>query len=235
MTFATFPQKIFATRRNFNDYGADDMRYGDITEERLKREFNLSNISNLVDPYTLTRLTPFNNPQSRFSGVYGSKKGESVSVQECARLLFTEMQVTSLPYAFYGSYRHLINKMLTHLQKSTGNPFRDMQLDNAYKKQIINDSSKNSSRVAIIDAINKFIDYSGKGYPASKINALTNAIGDTALPKFNSLILDNINGLGITIHDVHATQIYLQSLEVNENHWRAKNKIHRSGPFWIRY
>lgn len=33
MTRAKFPQTIYATQRVFNDYGADDMRYGDIDLE----------------------------------------------------------------------------------------------------------------------------------------------------------------------------------------------------------
>ncbi|MFE8154336.1 DUF3289 family protein [Brenneria goodwinii] len=33
MTRAEFPQTIYATQRVFNDYGADDMRYGDIDLE----------------------------------------------------------------------------------------------------------------------------------------------------------------------------------------------------------
>ncbi|WP_332108020.1 DUF3289 family protein [Serratia rubidaea] len=44
------------------------MRYGDLSGDRLQREFRLKNISNIVDPYTLTRLTAFDNPQSRFAG-----------------------------------------------------------------------------------------------------------------------------------------------------------------------
>lgn len=115
MTRAEFPQTIYATQRVFNDYGADDMRYGDISEARLKNEFKLTNVSNSVDPYTLTRLTAFNTPQSRFAGVYGDiRTGGTVSVQECARLLFKEMQFASLPYACIGPYKYLINKMLRH-------------------------------------------------------------------------------------------------------------------------
>ncbi|MFG6078991.1 DUF3289 family protein [Erwinia sp. OPT-41] len=124
MTNAVFPQTIFTTQRGFDDYGANNMRYGDISEERLKREFGLTNISNVVDPYTLARLTAVDNPRSRFGGVYSNvHRGGKVSVQECARLLFEEMQVTSLPYSFGGEYKYLINKMLRHFQHSSGSPF----------------------------------------------------------------------------------------------------------------
>ncbi|MFC0141856.1 DUF3289 family protein [Erwinia mallotivora] len=113
MTNAIFPQTIFTTQRRFNDYGTSDMRHGDLSEAGLKSEFGLTTISNVVDPYSLTRLTAFNNPQVRFSGAYGGvHRGGKVSIQECARLLFKEMQITSLPFSFVGPYRHLINQML---------------------------------------------------------------------------------------------------------------------------
>ncbi len=47
MALATFPLNIFTTQRMFNDYGADDMRYGDICERRMKNEFGLTHISNV--------------------------------------------------------------------------------------------------------------------------------------------------------------------------------------------
>lgn len=222
MAMATFPQTIYTTQRFFNDYGADDMRYGDISEARLKNEFNLNHISNQVDPYSMTRLTAFHNPQSRFHGAYGGRRGEAISVQECARLLFEEMQVTSLPYACVGSYKHLINKMLRHFQQSTGAPFRDMQLDMAYREKILMDNSEKSTKLAIQQVINNNVDPEKKGFPQSKIADITNEIRFKVLPKFDSVIMDKINGMGITVHDVHATKIDLLSLDVIGTQWRAQ-------------
>ncbi|MBP2195904.1 YPO3983 family protein [Pantoea cypripedii] len=224
MAMATFPQTIYTTQRSFNDYGADDMRYGDMCEKRLKHEFGLIHLSSQVDPYTLTRLTTFHNPQSRFHGVYGGKRGAAVSVQECARILFEEMQVTSLPYACVGPYKHLINKMLRHFQQSTGAPFRDMQLDMAYRERILRDNSDSSSRLAIITGLNTCIDYTNKVLTKQSVDGLGFYIRDSILPKFDSLILDKINGMGITVHDVHSTRIELLNLEIDGNHWRAKVK-----------
>ncbi|MDE1188665.1 MAG: DUF3289 family protein [Pantoea sp.] len=224
MAMATFPQTIYITQRFFNDYGADDMRYGDISEVRLKNEFHLNHVSNQVDPYSMTRLTAFHNPQSRFHGAYGGKRGAAVSVEECARILFEEMQVTSLPYACVGPYKHLINKMLRHFQQSTGAPFRDMQLDMAYREKILRDNSDSSSRLAIITGLNTCIDFTNKILTKQSIDGLNFFIRDSILPKFDSLILDKINGMGITIHDVHSTRIELLNLEIDGNHWHAKVK-----------
>lgn len=221
MTMATFPLTIYQTRRGFNDVGADDMRYGDISQEQLIKRFRLTAVSNVVDPYTLTRLTPFNTPQSRFAGVYGNRNGGQLSVHECARLLFEELQATSLPFAFYGPYRQLINQMLTHLYRSTGAPWRDARLDLAYRNQILSDNSKNSTRIAIKQVIDTYIDYQQKGYPGDKVFAFAEAIRDKILPKFDSFI-DKINGMGVCVHDVHATQIKVLSLKVEEKRWRAK-------------
>lgn len=222
MTKAIFPQTIFMTQRPFNDYGADDMRYGDISEDRLKREFGLKNISNIVDPYTLTRLTTFDNPQSRFAGVYGGiHRGGTISAQDCARLLFEEMQKTSLPYSFVGPYRYLINQMLKHFQRSTGTPFSDSQLNAAYQKKIINDNSRDSLKLTIQQELNDHIDFSACGYPQNRILELSKIIRSRVLPKFDSFLLDKINGMGITVHDVHATKIDIISLDVNEQGWQA--------------
>lgn len=226
MTNAVFPQTIFTTQRRFNDYGADDMRCGDLSESILKKELRLTNISNIVDPYTLTRLTVFDNPQSRFAGVYGGdRRGEQVSTQECARLLFEEMQVTSLPYAFVGPYKDLINQMLRHFQRSTGTPFSDLHLSAAYRNQILSDKSSNSSRMAIQQELNDHIDYSAYGYPQNRIPELRGLLKTRILPKFDSLIYDKINGMGITVHDVHATRIDILSLDVGETGWRARVKF----------
>lgn len=222
MTKAIFPQTIFMTQRPFNDYGADDMRYGDISEDRLKREFGLKNISNIVDPYTLTRLTTFDNPQSRFAGVYGGiHRGGTISAQDCARLLFEEMQKTSLPYSFVGPYRYLINQMLKHFQRSTGTPFSDSQLNAAYQKKIINDNSRDSLKLTIQQELNDHIDFSACGYPQNRILELSKIIRSRVLPEFDSFLLDKINGMGITVHDVHATKIDIISLDVNEQGWQA--------------
>ena len=221
----TFPHMLYATQHEFNDYGTDDMRYGDITAARLKKEFRLTNISNVVDPWTMTRLTAFANPQSRFFGAYGgNRRSTTLSRQQCASLLFEEMQVTSLPFACVGPWKYLINQMLQHFQHGNGMPFSDMQLNAAYKEQIINDNTQNSTLIAIREEISTRIDYKNGVLPLDSIPFISKQIKDRILPKFDSIILDKINGLGITIHDVYATRIDLLSLEISKKGWRAQVK-----------
>lgn len=221
----TFPQTLYTTEHQFNDYGTDDMRYGDITATRLKKEFRLTNISNVVDPWTMARLTAFDNPQARFFGAYGNnQRSTRLSAQECARLLFEEMQVTSLPFACVGPWKYLINRMLQHFQSANGMPFNDMDLNAAYQAQIINDNTQNSTLIAIRDEISTRIDYENGILPLDSIPFISKQIKDRILPKFDSIIVDKINGLGIAVHDVYATRIELLSLEIGEKGWRAQIK-----------
>ncbi|ARJ41620.1 hypothetical protein B1H58_06045 [Pantoea alhagi] len=221
----TFPQKLYATEHQFNDYGTDDMRYGDITAARLKKEFRLTNISNVVDPWTMTRLTVFDNPQSRFFGAYGNnQRSTRLSAKQCASLLFEEMQVTSLPFACVGPWKYLINRMLQHFQSANGMPFNDMALNAAYQAQIINDNTKNSTLTAIREEISTRIDYENGVLPLDNIPFISKQIKDRILPKFDSTIVDKINGLGITVHDVYATRINLLSLEISKKGWCAQIK-----------
>lgn len=226
MTTALFPQTLFITQHAFNDYGANDMRYGDLSEEQLKREFGLTTVSNVVDPYTLTRLTPFNNPQSRFAGAYGdAPRGGRIGVQACARLLFEEMQTASLPYSFTGPYRHLINKMLRHFQRSTGTPFKDMQLNAAYCQKVRSGSPSDNTLLRIQEAIGRYIDYENKGLPQERLTDIKFAVTQSILPMFDSFILDKINGMGIAVHGVYATKIEIIRLEVEERGWWARVKF----------
>lgn len=184
MTNAVFPQTIFTTQRRFNDYRANDMRYGDISGDRLKREFGLKSISTVVDPYTLTRLPAFDNPQSRFAGVYrGAHRGSTVSNKECARLLFKEMLTCSLPYSFVGSYQYLINQMLRHFQHSTGTPFNNGQLNNAYHQKLRSDHNAKNTRSIMQEAIGLFIDYKSKGIAQERLTDIKSAIRGSILPK----------------------------------------------------
>ncbi len=187
MSNVLFPVTIFTTQHRFNDFSTDDMCYGDITEDRLRNGFGLNNVSNVVDPYTLTRLTAFDNPQSRFAGTYGSlHRVDKLSVQQCANLLFEEMQTTSLPYSFIGPHRHLINQMLKNFQLSRGLDFHNPQLNIAYRDKLHSDYAAKNTVSVMQETIGTFIDYTSKGFPHERLENLTSAIKLSVLPKFDS-------------------------------------------------
>ncbi|MCX8967447.1 DUF3289 family protein, partial [Erwinia psidii] len=66
MAALQFPCTLFKTQKWMDDYGASDMRCGDLTEAQLKSRYRLDYISDRVDPYTLTRRSSMDRPQSMF-------------------------------------------------------------------------------------------------------------------------------------------------------------------------
>ncbi|MCX8962758.1 DUF3289 family protein [Erwinia psidii] len=219
MSALQFPCTIFKTQKWMDDYGAKDMRYGDLTETQLKTDYHLVDVSTRANPYTLTKITPFSQPQSMFHGSRGT--GEKITRQKCASILFDEFRHLSRAFATYGPYRHLIERMITHMQNGNGTPFRDMSLDRALREQIINDrSSENSTRLLLQKAFKGNIDWTTKSYPENKKEKLREAVLDGRLPKFDRL-QDNFNGMGITVHDTWATQITIKSLHIGNDHYQA--------------
>lgn len=222
MTALRLPCTIFKTQKRMDDYSADDMRYGDLTESQLKNEFHLLDVSTRVDPYTLMEITPFRQPHSRFYGSRGA--GEKHSPAECAAILFDEMRHLSQAFAIYGPYKHLIEEMITHMQHGDGAPFSSHSLDSALRMHIVNDESlENSTRLRMQQTLIEYIDWRNRCYPAEKAEELTSSIYKGKLPKFDRF-QDNINGMGITVHDTWATHITIESLHIGNDHYHASIK-----------
>lgn len=220
MTALQFPCTIFKTQKWMDDYGARDMRYGDLTEAQLRKHYHLENVSTRVNPYTLTKITPFSQSQLMPYGYRGDTA--KMTPQQCARILFDEFRHLSRMFALFSPYRHLIDKMITHMQYGNGAPFRDMLLDRALKEVIVNDNVKEySTRLLLADAISKNIDWASKTYPNHKKIQLFNAMQNSKLPKFDRF-QDNFNGMGITVHDTWATQITIKSLHIDNDSYQAE-------------
>ena len=222
MSALRFPCTIFKTQKRMDDYGAEDMRYGDLTESQLKNEFHLLDVSSRIDPYLLTEITPFRQPHSRFYGSRGA--GAKHSSAECAAILFDEMRHLSQSFAIYGPYKDLIEEMISHMQHGDGAPFSSHSLDSALRMHIVNDeSSENSTRLLLKKVFNKNIDWENKFFPATDKEELRKSILEGKLPKFDRF-QDNINGMGITVHDTWATHITIESLHIENNHYHASIK-----------
>ncbi|CRY71831.1 conserved hypothetical protein [Yersinia pseudotuberculosis] len=200
-----------------DDYGADDMRCGDLSETELKTNFNMRDVSTKANPYTLTKITAFKQLQYMHYSV--DEKIEKVTRQECVRILFDEFRSLSQSFSIYGPYKHLIEKMITHMQNGNGAPFRNMSLDSALKEQIFGDKSNKSSLLKIKEIIERGIDWDKNIFPEN----LMPSFGDmqkTILPKFDRS-QDRFNGLGITVHDTYATHITIESLHIEKDSYRA--------------
>jgi len=103
MAALQFPCTIFKTKKWMDDYSAGDMYYGDLSAAQLKTQFNLVDVSTRANPYSLTKITPFNQPQSMFYGSHG--EGKKITRQECAKILFDEFRHLSKTFAIYGPYK----------------------------------------------------------------------------------------------------------------------------------
>lgn len=219
MTALQFPCTIFKTQKWMDDYGARDMRYGDLTEAQLRKHYHLENVSTRVNPYTLTKVIPFSQSQLMPYGYRGDMA--KMTPQQCARILFDEFRHLSRMFALFSPYRHLIDKMITHMQYGNGAPFRDMLLDRALKEIILNDSSQyNSTRLSLKKTLFDKIDWNRRIFPESQKLQLYNAISSGILPKFDRF-QDNFNGMGITVHDTWATQITIKSLHIDNDSYQA--------------
>ncbi|MEE3664393.1 YPO3983 family protein [Brenneria sp. g21c3] len=218
MPSLNFPCLVFTTRKWMDDYGANDMRYGDLTESQLKTYFNLSDVSVSVDPYTMTKIPQYIKPTF---GIAGPRKlGDKMTKQECARILFDEFRRLRWPFAVYSPYRHLISYMITHMQNGNGSPFRSLHLDAALKENLLTDKTDNSSLLRIKKVLADNIDWENQEYPADKKNEIEKIISFGKLPKFDRW-QDNFNGMGITVHDTWATHITIKSLQINNEHYHA--------------
>ncbi|WP_312064498.1 YPO3983 family protein [Pantoea septica] len=219
MAALQFPCTLFKTQNRMNDYGAKDMRCGDLSEAQLKTYYHLLDVYTRANPYTLTKITPFNQPQSMFYGSRG--EGEKITRKQCAAILFDEFRHLSQAFSVYGPYKHLIKQMITHMQYGNGSPFSSLHLDSALKEHILNDNSiENSTRLLLQAALSLNIDWTSYIYLADKKDELRKAILKGRLPKLDRF-QDNFNGMGITVHDTWATHITIKSLQLDNDHYRA--------------
>jgi len=203
-----------------DDYGAKDMRCGDLTEAQLKSHYRLDYISDRVDPWTLTRRSSMDRPQSMFCcNLRG--QGEKITRQQCAAMLFDEFRSLSRQFSLHGPYRCLIKKMITHMQNKNGASFSDMSLNMALKEQLLRDTSqKSSTRILLTKALIKSIDWEKEHFPIEHQGRLRDAVLSGKLPKFDRF-QDNYNGMGITVHDTWATHMTLKSLHIENDRYRA--------------
>ncbi|WP_333617476.1 YPO3983 family protein, partial [Mixta calida] len=101
--------------------------------------------------------------------------------------------------------------------------FRRLSLDSALRMQIMNDKTANSTLLLLQKTIKDNIDWEHKLYPVQKNAELRTAILDGKLPKFDRF-QDNINGMGITVHDTWETHIIIESLHIENSRYHARVK-----------
>ncbi|MEM6161381.1 PAAR domain-containing protein [Erwinia sp. P6884] len=221
------PALIYQTQNQMDDYQARDMHHGDIDVLALRNavHIDVDNVSARVNPWTLKR-----KPEPATGTLYSpyamqdlEQQMPPVSRDESACMMFDEFRELAKLFSFHGPYKNIITAMIDHMQENTGTPYSSPLLDQALKEQILNDHSEKSSLLSIKKTLNKTIDYDYGFIPLAFEASFKEDIKNlgVVLPKFNGLI-DNTNGLVITVHDTWSTHISLESLEVNGDSYRAK-------------
>lgn len=225
------PALIYRTKKQMDDYTAMDMLHADLDILSLRNQFHLDvdTVSTKVNAYTLRLTNPLNpyGIPSPYAMPETQKTMAAVSREEAAALMFDEFRELAKVFSFQGEYRHIITEMISHMQGNSGRPYSNPLLDRALKEQILNDHSGQSSLLKIKSVLKAAIDYEYGFIPVDMKGDLFDENGNfkevnnSVLPKFNRLI-DRTNGLVITVHDVWATHITLESLEVEGESFRAK-------------
>lgn len=154
------PALIYQTVKEMDDYQADDMKHGDLDILTLRNRFriNVDEVSTKVNPHTLKLKNPA-DPFAYYSPYvhpeFQPKAMNSVSREESAALMFDEFRELAKMFSFHGEYQDIITDMITHMQKNTGEVYRNPLLDKALKEQILNDHSEKSTLLKIKDILKK--------------------------------------------------------------------------------
>lgn len=208
MSLLKLPCTIYQTQHRFNDHSTDDMRYGDLTEKQLRGSFDLDDVSDIVNPWTGQEVSIFS-------------KSRHKSKSEIADLLFNEFLRLSMP-AYYLGRHPLFNNIVKHFYRDRGNDYSSPFLDSAYKELIMSGQSSALSSLNIIKSLlDRLIITEQRSFSDIEKNLMTQAIGKSILPKFNRWA-DCINGLGMSIHDIYATNIQITELEITNHSYMTK-------------
>ncbi|EOF5384265.1 DUF3289 family protein [Salmonella enterica] len=202
------PLVIFKTKHLMDDETADDMKYGDLTEQQLRNEYHLEQVSDTINPWRNEFFIP---------GV--TQFPQHLSDDEVVSNLFSDFRLESIKLTW--GYRDIFLEMVDRLQNRTPGIYISEDLNRAAKEQIEGDKSTNSTYMAIKKVLDKNINFDAGGYPESRRSELTSVIADKVLPKFDRP-LDKVNGLGLSVHDTYATHITITSLSVKNNTYEAK-------------
>ncbi|WP_380177502.1 DUF3289 family protein [Kalamiella sp. sgz302252] len=197
------PLEIFRSQKSFDDWSADDMRSGDLSEQTLKQRFGLIAVSDRVDCYSFKKLNHH----------YGSMP--TLSREQTGAILFDQFRFEIGKFA-WGQYRDIIKRMIDHMQFKNGQSWHDPQLDLAYKNLIINNKSQASALELIRLTLTNFADW----HNGLNKSSFSKAFTKMHLPKFLRFE-DNYNGLGISVHDINSTRIMLDRLDFNGDTWIA--------------
>ncbi|AGA64622.1 hypothetical protein B488_06300 [Liberibacter crescens BT-1] len=175
-----------------NDYHADDMKHGDISEEEMKENYRLIFFSRKINPY----LT-----EDKIAS---------------AKILFEEFRKLSHFFSFYGKYKQIILKMIDHMEENTQSIFTDPLIN----KGLSEHQGISLILQKIEQTICENINWEKKIIERDKKDKIISSLSQINVPHFNRLC-DFINGLAICIHDIWSLRITIESLDITERSFAA--------------
>ncbi|HCT5176117.1 TPA: DUF3289 family protein [Enterobacter hormaechei subsp. steigerwaltii] len=216
----SLPCEVFSTFHRFENYYVDDMQCGDLVDRDFQL-LGLEDISARVDPFRCLQFNA-NNFYSPRVADFGLRKpqGVSLSHQRCAEIMFDEMIELSTQFA-HGPYAPLIGELINHFHYGNGGSWHSERLSRAYA-EVIRGTETNHLLHYIQTEINE--RFYLKQQIEIDFNFLTALSGhitrNVRLPKFNRFI-DRFNGLGISVHDIYAQKVSLESFHRNAVSWEG--------------
>jgi len=134
--------------------------------------------------------------------------------------MFDEMIELSTQFA-HGPYAPLIGELINHFHYGNGGSWHSERLSRAYA-EVIRGTETNHLLHYIQTEINeRFYLKQQIGIDFNFLTALSGHITrNVRLPKFNRFI-DRFNGLGISVHDIYAQKVSLESFHRNAVSWEG--------------
>lgn len=139
MSVLNLPCTIYQTQYRFNDHITDGICSEELTEKQLRGDFDLDNVSDVVNPWTGQEVSIF----SAFS------KSRTKSTLEMAELLINEFLRLSIPAYSLGKHP-LFNNLVKHFYHDRGNGYSSTFLNSAYKDLIMSSQFSALSSLNII-------------------------------------------------------------------------------------
>ncbi|OAT29702.1 hypothetical protein M975_3240 [Buttiauxella brennerae ATCC 51605] len=213
------PCKIFSTFHHFNDNNTDDMQYGGLSNHDFKI-LGLNDISAKVDPFRLLQFDTASYLNRKIVGFgVNIPPGRPISRTQCAAILFMEMKELSTKFA-WGKYKNIISELIDNFQYGKGASWHSIKLDLAYQ-EIVEGTGTDDTLRKITQSLDKHFFLKQKASISIDFIAdLRRQIEQTRLPKFNRF-QDKYNGLGVSVHDVHAQEIELVNFCRYAMSWNA--------------
>ncbi|WP_413492608.1 DUF3289 family protein [Morganella psychrotolerans] len=234
MAIISAPLLIYQSQRRRDDYRTDDMRSGDLDTLALRDQLRLCDVSAQVDPYTMQKSEAAAGCHPAFMGLNYRPQVFNLGAKVCSRILFDEMRQLSSQFSWSCGYRGILSKLISHMQRANGKPYRDRALDYSFRDNILNRDALNPVLASVRKTLTAHIDWqAGKLCNNVNIeNKFREGLNKTLLPAY-SRWHDLKRKTPVILNDTWATEITLESLNIKNGHFTALLSYQLQGHFGL--